>query len=410
MIDIHTTAFRPTRFANRLAADSPAACTPIHLPHPERICKLDAHESTRRPADHVLAALRQWIEHGAPQWYPDTDAVRLRTVLADYTGLPFAGIDAFNGSNEALACIARAFIDPEAEVLVAPPTHNHFCHYVESCGGRIKKLVTNNVFAAEINSIIDAIGPQTCMVYLVNPNDPTGVLYTPDQIETILRERPGTGVVVDEAFYEFCGVTVAPLVEKYANLIVVRSFSFAFGLAGIRLGYVLAQPGVLAAINSIRAGQPVSAPAQIAGTAALEATDKMSGYVREVTENMRHMWEAFSALGVTVVSSPANFILVKVAKAKAATKYLADKLIFVRNCDSICGLDGYVRITVGDRASTARVLSAFLLMPQKILGAVKRRRKITLARQPENKPSLPGPEHPAIDRIISDLVMADGEN
>jgi len=407
MIDIHTAAFRPTRIANRFADDDPAACTPIHLPHPERICKLDAHECTRRPADDVIAALRRWVEGGSLQWYPDTNAVCLRTALADYSGLPFANIDAFNGSNEALASIARAFTEPQAEVLVVPPTHNHFCNYVECAGGRIKKLVVDDIFAADIHGIIEAIGPQTRMVYLVNPNDPTGVLYTPDQIEQILRKRPGTGVVVDEAFYEFSGVTVAPLVEKYANLIVVRSCSFAFGLAGLRLGYVLAQPGVLAAINSIRAGQPVSAPAQIAGTAAVQAAHKMSDYVREVSENMRHLWEALSSLGVTVVSSPANFILVRVANAKAATKYLADKLIFVRNCDSICGLEGFLRITVGDRTSTARVLSAFLLMPQKIIGPVKLRRKITLTRPPESKPTSPGDGHPAIDRIISDLVLAD---
>jgi histidinol-phosphate aminotransferase len=202
---------------------------------------------------------------------------------------------------------------------------------------------------------------------------------------------------------------LAPLVKKYANVIVVRSFSFAFGLAGIRLGYALAQPHLLQAIDCVRAGNPVGMPAQIAGIAALEAAEEMNEYVNDVAKNMRQLWDTFSSLGITVVSSPANFILVKVANPKAVVKYLADKLIFVRNCDAISGLEGFLRITVGSRAATARVLSAFLLMPQKILGSTGIRRRITLTRPPECGPTSPVTDLPAIDRIISDLALVEEE-
>jgi histidinol-phosphate aminotransferase len=405
MTDIHTSTFHPSRFADKLAGDTLLPSTPIHLPHQERICKLDAHECTRRPPDRVIEALRRWIDEGMVQWYPDNDAVHLRTALAKYTGLPYHSIGAFNGSNEALMYIARTFIEPGAEVLVVPPTHGHLRRYTETCGGQIKRVITDDIFAADTKTVLAAIGPQTCMVYLANPNDPTGVLYTRDQIESIVRERPGTGFIIDEAFHEFSGITVAPLIKKYSNLIITRSFSFAFGLAGIRLGYVLAQPRILETIESVRAGNPVGMPAQIAGVAALEAIDDMRAYVQDVAANMKQLWTTLSSLGMNVISSPANFILVKVARPEAAVKYLADKLIFVRSCDSLSGLEGFLRITVGDRAATARVLSAFLLMPQKILGPVKIRRRFTLIRPPEGKPVKTMAEHPAIDRIISDLAL-----
>jgi len=385
MNDIRTFPPHARPGLSRLNTDRGITQIPIHLPHPERVCKLDANECTRRPSDAVIKTLHRWLDKATMHWYPDRDAVRLRTALAGYTKLPFAYIRAFNGADEALDNAARALVERGTETLTVSPTHERFRVCVESCGGTVKKILPTDIFAKDLATIIDAIGPSTRSFYLANPDNPTGVLYSPAEIETILTRRPGVMLIVDETYYEFSRTTVADLVKTYSHLVVVRSFSPAFGLAGLRLGYALSQPENLERMDHLRSDQGVSMPAQVAGTAALEAMSEIAQYATEVRKNMQHLGEVFSSLGIHSVCTPANFILVKVTDPKGVADYLAGKLIFVRNCDMVPGLEGYLRITVGESDTTARLISAFLCMPQQLLGPKHTRRRVTLSRPPEEQ-------------------------
>lgn len=384
------TSSRPVTVSkNRMGAAENATRISIHLPHPERICKLDANECVHRPAKTVIDALHFWADRGTMQWYPDCDAVRLRTALAEYTRLPFSCIRVFNGADEALSQVIDALVGPESEVILAPPTYDRIHYRVECRGGAVKKVLLPHIFDKDLDMLIQASGPKTRMVYLANPNNPTGVMYSPAEIEAILRQRPNVNVLIDEAYFEFSKTTVASLIKKYPRLLVVRSFAPAFGLAGLRLGYLLARPETLEKIERAYPTPMVSMPAQIAGTAALKSPDDMESYVATVKENMDRLREIFTSMGLQVTATPANFILVRVARPAATTDYLAGKLIFVRNCDTLPGLEGCLRITVGDDRTTARLLTSFLCMPKQLLGPGIGDRRITLTRPAEETPGKP---------------------
>ncbi len=356
---------------------------PLHLPHPERICKLDANECLCRPAKTVIDALHFWTDRGMMNWYPDRDAVRLRTALAEYTGQPFSCIRAFNGADDALTYLVDCLVSADSEILVSPPTYNVVPRRAEYHRGKVKKLLLPDIFHKNVDAVLGAIGPDTRLVYLANPNNPTGVLYSRDDITAILRRRPSAVVVIDEAYYEYSGATVADLVRVFPRLFVVRSFSSAFGLAGLRLGYLLAHEHTLESLSRILPPPAVATPAQIAGTAALKAPDDLKLNVSTIGANMTRLAEALCAMGLTAVPTQANFLLVKVAQPSATTEYLAGKLIFVRNCDTLPGLEGYLQITVGDDCTTARILSSFLCMPKQLLGPQITVRRLTLKRPTE---------------------------
>ncbi len=387
MASVHTSFRHPTASINRLNAAGNAARIPIHLPHPERICKLDANECIHRPSKTVIDALHFWTDRGTMHWHPDHDAVRLRTALAAYTRLSFSWIRVFNGVNEALSYVIDSLVEPGTEILISPPTSDRVRHRAECRGGTIHKVLLPDIFGKNVDTFIDAIGPETRLAYLANPNNPTGVLYSPADIAAILDRRPNIDLIVDETYYEFSNTTVTSLIEAYPRLLVVRSFSSAFGLAGLRLGYLLAQAKVLEKFERAQPNPTVSMPAQIAGTAALKSTDEMENYVSTVKENMSRLHEAFASMGLRVVPTAANFILIKVAQPAATAEYLAGKLIFVHNCEMLPGLEGYLRITVGDSHTTARLLASFLCIPKQLLGPEIKRRRITLTRPAEQTTS-----------------------
>jgi histidinol-phosphate aminotransferase len=165
---------------------------------------------------------------------------------------------------------------------------------------------------------------------------------------------------------------------------VVRSFSPAFGLGGLRLGYLLGHRRAMKKITTEIGDSLVSMPAQIAGTAALKATDEMHEYVAAVKENMARVHEVLASMKLSVVSTPANYILIKVAQPAATAEYLASKLIFVHNCAAHPGLEGYLRITIGDHPTTARLLTSFLRIPRAFLGPGIDNRRMTLRRPSEH--------------------------
>jgi len=382
MTRVHKTTTLPGISRNRIGITGQNHI-PLHLPHPERICKLDANEYQYRPAKTVIDALHFWTDRGMMNWYPDHEAVRLRTALAEYTRLPFSCIRVFNGADEALTYLVDCLVTSGSEVLISPPTYNRVGDRTEYHRGKVKKVLMPDIFKKDLGLLIEAIGPETRLVYLANPNNPTGTLYSPDDIMTMVRQRPNVYILIDEAYYEFSGATVADLATSYSRLLVVRSFSSAFGLAGLRLGYLLAHEKTLTKFEHIQPYPVVATPAQIAGTAALKSPDHLETTVTVVRNNMTRLHTALTSMGLSVRQTVANYLLVKVQHPTAAAEYLSGKLIFVRNCDMYPGLEGYLQITVGDDCTTARLLSAFLCMPKQLLGPEITSRKLTLPRPPE---------------------------
>jgi histidinol-phosphate aminotransferase len=377
-------AFRPKTTVMTLPRVTVAAHTTLSLPHRERIAKLDANESGRVPSPRVRAALADCLTRADLNWYPDATAAGLKAALAEYAGVGSERIRVFPGADAALAAVVHAFLEPGDEVVWSPPSYAPFRTCVESVGGALVPAQTLSIWEPEPGAMLTSITSKTRLVYLANPNNPTGTLYSSDQIAALLWACPDVGFIVDEVYYEYSGTTVAPLLAAHNNLLIVRSFSAAFGLAGLRVGYVLSHSSHLAWLDRIDAGAGCSGLAQTAACAALADQEYLQATVAEARLAMKSLAASLVQMGLTVRTTPANFLLVNVDDPEGVSRFLTNRLIFVGLCDRIDGLSDHLRITVGDTRTVERVIEAFRAMPSALLfPQLADRHRMTLARVAE---------------------------
>lgn len=340
----------------------------------KKVMKLDSNESTVSPSPHVVGAIMRYIQDGPLNWYPDVDAKELSSRLSRYTGLPHQYLLAFNGSDHALETIARTFLTIDDEVIHFTPTYDHFRVYVQSCDA-IMKPVRENSERSLVDLITPAITKATRLVYVVNPNNPTGFLFTRDDIEKTLTTFPHILFIIDEAYYEFCGVTAGDFVVDHKNIIVTRSFSKAFGLAALRCGYLMAHPDLCEKISKIRVGKNINAIAQVAACAALDDVDTMKRYVQEIKESKNWLMKQLEALGLIATDTPANYILIRVAQPKKLVSYLKQHNVYIRDRSQTESLSGCVRLTVGDQLMMKRFWKIFESAPSEVLFTAQEQQK-----------------------------------
>ncbi len=333
----------------------------------QRVIKLDSNESTITPSPRVVLALNEFIQGSFINWYPDVSSFDLIQKLSQYTNLAPEFLQTFNGSDHALETICHTFINPGDVVSIVSPSYDHFRLYAESNAALINYVYNPVTFESNIAYLTTHIPVESKIIYLVNPNNPTGVQYTQEEIENLLVKFPATLVIIDEAYFEFSKQTVISLVKKYANLIVTRSFSKAFGLAGLRMGYIACSSQIMAEINKIRVGKHVNSLAQVAATAALEDINFIERYIAEIATSKEWILNKLLSLGIETINTPANFILIKVAQPEALVSFLAEQNIFIRNRNHIKGLEGFVRISIGHQLLMERFWRAFKEIPQELL-------------------------------------------
>ncbi|MBX7149112.1 histidinol-phosphate transaminase [bacterium] len=329
-----------------------------------RIMKLDSNESTSTPSPHVTGSLIEFVQKSQLNWYPDINSTTLIEKLSKYTGLPTEMIQTFNGSDNALETICKTYLTHGDEVALCMPAYDHFRLYAESCDATLVPVFGPSPFVTKVDALLNAITDKTKIVYIVNPNNPTGLLYNEREIKNILDKAKGQAlVIVDEAYFEFCNHSMAHLVPFYSNLIVTRSFSKAFGLAGLRCGYVLTQANNLEAINKIRVGKNINSLAQVAASAALDDVEHMERYVSEVNSARSWLSGKMRNMGLFVHETPANFILLKVANPQGVVDFLAKNNVFVRDRSMIPQLNGFLRITIGHMFIMERFWKVFEKVP-----------------------------------------------
>lgn len=332
----------------------------------KKILKLDSNEATISPSPRVTAALIQYIQDGPINWYPDIESKNLCKALSQYTGLPMSHILTFNGSDHALETIARACLNKNDEVIFFNPTYDHFRVYVESCDAKVTTILENREDTLS-KKLFQSVNSQTKIVYLVNPNNPTGHETPLSEIEDALKNYPHLLFLVDEAYYEFSELTATSLLQNHHNLIVTRSFSKAFGLAGLRCGYLLAKSDLCAQISKIRVGKNINALAQVAAKAALEDLEHMRRYVDEVKQAKSWFIHMLNKKGLVFRDTNLNFLLLKVQQPKKIVSYLKNKNIYIRDRSYLPGMKGFLRITIGDRLVMKRFWKIFEKLPQEWL-------------------------------------------
>ena len=310
----------------------------------------DWNESEFPPTNKVFEVMKSFYRY---ERYPDITAKLLKSKLSDYVSLPVDFIEVYNGSDDALKDIITVFVDRETHVLSYQPSYTQVNTFITTNTENYMKVNIKNPLG-EHEYDFDYCKVAN-VVYLVNPNNPTGKLLAVEEIEKLLKTYPDTLFIVDEAYYEFAKQSSSHLVVSHKNLIVTRTFSKAFGLASVRLGYCMAHPDTLLHLRKIRNGKAVNALGQLCGIAALDDLDYLDSRIDEMNDakkffvdNLPHEYYA--------VDSQTNFVLLKTPDSKKLLNKMKDNKILIRDRSSFDNLENCVRITIGSKKQIIRVL------------------------------------------------------
>ncbi len=322
--------------------------------------KLDWNEATIPPAPEVKQALSAIIKrNNTLNWYPELFSKSLVRALADYTGRREDEIVVTNGSDDGLVLILRTFLEPGDHVVIPHPTYTHFLTQAETVGALISKPVTRTPFQPDSSVIINNTTADTKLVYIVNPNNPTGTLLPVKEIERLLKRYPNTIFLIDEAYYEFAGETATGLVSLYPNIIISRTFSKAFAMAGLRVGYIVANTAVITLLKRLLNPKSVNIFAQTAAIAALKYRHYTESYVQAVHQSKELFISFLRSRNITVFDSRANFVMVEHPHHKQLLAQLEQHNVFTRDRSNFAGMEHFFRITLGTIDQTKELIRRF---------------------------------------------------
>ena len=320
----------------------------------DQIVKLNGNENPREPSQRVKDAVAS-----APfNLYPDPLQRRVRDEIAAYTGLGQENIIAGAGADELIDLLFRLFISPGDNILDCDPTFAMYGFCARVAGGEVRLAERDELFDIDVDAIKAAIDERTKIIFISSPNNPTGNLATTEQIERLLQT--GLIVVVDEAYFEFCGVTAAPMIEDNENLVVLRTMSKWAGLAGLRVGYGMMSPDLVKHMMDVKSPYNLSVTSEAALIASLQEAPELMEYVNLIVSERDRMFDLLSEIsGVTPWPSAGNFILCQFVPGRAGDIYdgLAGQGIFVRKFGSP-RLRDHFRVSVGTSEQTDRVVAA----------------------------------------------------
>jgi histidinol-phosphate aminotransferase len=324
--------------------------------------RLHQNENTGGCSPRVIEALAKLTPEDLAFYPPYAGATR---AIADYLAVDPDRIAMVNGLDEGLTGIAIAYLRSSdggfvPEAIIPEPAFEIFRIDTEVVGGRAVRVMPKPDFSFALDDVLAAITPRTRVVFLTNPNNPTGVSMPLEAVREISRRVPKDAVVfLDEAYAEFSGATFIPELPDFPNVIVGRTFSKAFGLAGIRIGCLV---GADAAVDPVRAAVPVysvNIAAVVAVQAALTDRDHLRNYLDQVNESKILLYAACDRLGLKYTKSDANFVLASAGdRSTALVKGAAERGVYLRDRSNEPGCAGSVRIAAGIVEHTRRCIAA----------------------------------------------------
>ena len=332
--------------------------------------KLASNENPLGPSDRVQKALIAALPH--LNRYPDGSGHYLRQALAKKHGVSIDQVVLGNGSNELIELIVRTFLRPGDEAVVPHPSFMVYPMIVQAAGG-IRVMVMLKDHRLDLEAMARAITPMTKMVFIANPNNPTATIVTASEVEDFMARVPDRAIVVfDEAYYEFAQGPDFPDSLAYLRdgrkVVVLRTFSKAASLAGLRVGYAVGDPDCISLLNRIRAPFNVNSLAQVAALAALEDDAHIVECRRMIEAGRAFLSDEFTSLGLKFPPSRANFILVDVGRnALDVYRRLLREGVIVRPMMSF-GMESTLRVTIGTPEENRRLMKAL----RKVLQEAKR--------------------------------------
>jgi histidinol-phosphate aminotransferase len=326
---------------------------------PEAIIKLASNENPLGPSRLAVAALRKAV--AGVNLYPDGSAFYLKQKLAARLGLTPAHLLLGNGSNEVLEVLGHALLSPDTEVVVSQYCFAVYPIVTALFGAKLVSVPAKN-YGHDLEAMLAAITPKTALVFVANPNNPTGTAVSPEALAGFLnRVPPQVVVALDEAYVEFLERPLDLVKEiregSRTNVILMRTFSKIYGLAGLRLGYGIGAPIFIAELEKIRQPFNVNVLAQAAALAALDDQAHADRTRRVTTRGLKFYAREFRKLGLEFVPSSANFILVRVGEGARVFDQLQKAGVIVRPMASY-DLPEWVRISIGTPKQNERCLAA----------------------------------------------------
>jgi histidinol-phosphate aminotransferase len=311
------------------------------------------------PSPRVLARLNKLTAEDLAR-YPERQPVE--ALLASYLGLPESELLLTNGVDEAIHLLCQTYLQTGDEAIIIVPTYSMYRIYMSATGADVVSIPASKNFTFPTDAVRDRITDRTRMIAIANPNNPTGTLTLPEHIEEIARCAPSAAILVDEAYFEFCRTTLLGSARRYPNLFITRTFSKAFGLAGLRIGVLIGDPQQMPSLRRICSPYNVNAIALACLPEALADQSYTQRYVRETQESRRRLEVALQSCGIRFWPSHANFVLARVGLTESDSQAFIERMrcrgILVRNRSADHGCEGCVRFTVGPEEHTNRLLKA----------------------------------------------------
>ena len=328
--------------------------------------KLASNENPFGPSPLAIAAATGALQDLSR--YPEGSGYLLAERLAEKHQLDASCITLGNGSNDVLDIIARVFLTPDHEAVFSQHAFAVYPITVQAVGATARVASAHDgsrgtAYGHDLAAMLEHVGPDTRLVFIANPNNPTGAWLNSDELEQFISALPAhVMVVVDEAYFEYVEQADYPdtvtWLARFPNLIVTRTFSKAYGLAGLRIGYALSHPDVAGLLNRVRQPFNVNSVAQAAALAALDDVDYLQQCIMANREGMAQLVAGFEALGLSYIESVGNFVCVDTGRSGAEVfEALLQKGVIVRPVANY-GMPGHLRVTVGHSEENARFLGA----------------------------------------------------
>ena len=317
--------------------------------------RLDFNENTVGCSPKVIEFLRRNLSADTLTIYPEyLDTMR---ELAAFFAVAPGELLLSNGTDEAIQVLINTFVDDGQDVLLLRPSYAMYRFYAELAGASVREIdYRAQDLAFPLEEILGAIRPDTRAILIANPNNPTGTGVGLGGVKQILEAAPEAAVLIDEAYFEFCGVTALPLLRQYPNLFVSRTFSKVYGMAAMRCGCLFSNVANVRWMHKAQSPYSVNMMAALAARAAVQDREYIANYVTEVLAARELAYSGFRKLGIPFYPSQANFVLFQAGeRAIPIRDALRDRGVLIR--DRSYEIPGCVRVTIGNRAQIERFLA-----------------------------------------------------
>jgi histidinol-phosphate aminotransferase len=333
--------------------------------------RLDFNENTEGCSPRVLERIRAITADDLAR-YPEREPVE--AIAAGHLGLPPEQVLLTNGVDEGLHLLCEAYLEPQDEVIVVTPTFSMYEIFAEATGANVVRVQCGDDLRFPLEKALGKISVATKLIAVASPNNPTGGVASRGQLLAIAKSAPGAALLVDEAYFDFHGKTVMPDVGTQPNLFVARTFSKAYGLAGLRMGILAGPREQMPMVRRVSSPYSVNAVALLALPAALEDSEFVANYVAQVRGGRTQLENELQRMRVEWWPSEANFVLMRIGQQhRAFVAAMRQRGILVRDRSSDPGCDGCVRITLGTHDQTERLLAAF----REVVGELKLGAEVT---------------------------------